>query len=152
MQRHATLALMFMMFAGCAVYNRTQAPDLATPAASVTGVRLVEQTEEGALLEITIGVENPNDVALPLSAASFSVDVAGASGTFTGKPNRTLPAGGSQTVTLNAALATTASVSGAAVSVRGTITYVPPGEIRQLMTETYIPLPSAPFTYGGSVQ
>jgi hypothetical protein len=146
------LLLLMMILTGCALYDRTQDPKIWSPIATVTSVRLVEQTDQGAVLKITIGLVNPNAVALPLKGTSYTLAVGGATNSYHDLPNSTLPAGGDQTVELTAALPATTNLSGAAVKVHGSVTYVPPGEIRRLLTESKVPLPSASFNYTGAVQ
>jgi len=63
----------------------------------------------------------------------------------------TIPANGVQTVTLPAALATD-TVEAGDYQVRGTLVYEPPGEIRKLLTEYGVPLPSASFKAQGALE
>jgi len=64
------------------------------PLVQVLSVNVVEQTKQGARLDVRIGVENPSLVALPLIRAQYTVTIE-AAGTFTltDQLNRTVPAG-----------------------------------------------------------
>jgi len=149
---HSVLLIASLFITGCRVAEKVKEEKVDTPPATVASVRVAQQTGEGVRLEVVVELTNPNDVALPLKSSSFSVRVGGAAASMSTRPNRTLPARGMQTVVLPIALATGESVSGAQVSVTGTITYEPPGEIRKLLTESKIPLPTTSFSYQGQIQ
>lgn len=122
------------------------------PTAQVTGVRLVEHTTTGSRLEVLLQLGNPNDFGLPLTRSDFSFRVAGGdSFTFNDQPHRSIPAKGTQLVRLPVALANPSSIVGAAFVVEGSVTYEPPGEIRKLLTESSVPLPSVGFRGEGVV-
>lgn len=123
--------------------------------ARVDSVRIDEQTDQGVRVLVTVVAENPNDVALPIVRAKYEVDVADAEPfRFTDLPAVTVPANGVQTVTLPAALAPTgggAYADGAGYKVTGSLIYEPPGEIRKLLTQYGVPLPSASFKQQGTL-
>ena len=155
------MALLVVAAAGCRLADRFRLDRVPTPRTKVTAVKVTERTDEGARIEITVELTNPGDVALALVSAGYTVRVGGAAPvTFSSQPNRTLPAGGSQTVTLPAVLALSGGTSGGGepartlpgVVVTGSIVYEPPGEIRQLLTESKVPLPSAQFRYRGQLE
>ena len=149
--KRIALVSALLLCGGCAVYEKMSTPPLDPPPATVKAVRVIEQTEEGAQLEIVIDLKNPNTTALPLVGASYTLSVGGASTSLSGRPNRTLPASGAQTIYLRAAVPS-ASARGASTHASGTISYEPPGEIRKLLTESSVPLPSTSFQYTGTVQ
>ena len=96
-------------------------------------------------MRVTVELQNPNNVPLPLRRAQYTVEVAGAEPfSFRDQPARTLPASGRQTVELAAVFP--GDATGATCHVSGWITYEPPGEIRKLLTESGIPLPNADFS------
>ncbi|MEX0652790.1 MAG: LEA type 2 family protein [Phycisphaeraceae bacterium] len=133
------LAVALAWLAGC---QTTRAPR-----AEVRSVAVTEQTAEGARIEVVVQVHNPNDVALPVRSAAYdvTVDQAGTF-TFTDQPPVTLPPRGEQTITLPAAFVRSDEpLVGRPVRVAGRLRYQPPGEIRQLMTDYWIPLPSLSF-------
>jgi hypothetical protein len=129
----------------------------------VDSVRVDELTDQGVRVLVTLVAENPNNIPLPIVKAKYKVTLAGISGgvsggkpggrsggwgefTFTDLPKATLPAHGTQTITLPAAFALNGgNAAGVSYKVAGQLTYEPPGEIRKLLTEYNVPLPSASF-------
>ena len=157
------LALLAFVTAGCRMADKFKVESVPKPKAQVAAVRLTEHTGEGMRIEITVELTNKCDVALPLVASDYTVGLGGRrSVAFTNAPNRTLPAGGTQTVTLPAVVAIAQAgtgdsvdglgAAGAPVTIAGSITYEPPGEIRLLLTESKVPLPSVSFRYSGQLQ
>lgn len=129
---------------------------LRSPEASVVDASVVEQTAEGARVVIRVAVTNPNNVPLPLVSSSYTLDVNGTSYAFTQPPNHTLPrrenSGGKQTLELYAALPTNGqNLTGAGYRVNGSVTYQPPGEIRKVLTDSYVPLPWVSFNGEGTL-
>ena len=124
------------------------------PRARVTEVALEDQSDHGARILVSVALSNPNDVALPLVNAGYTMRVNGASeATYADLPNRTLPALGQQIVTLPVGLSLGSGTSprGASYLVHGSGTYEPPGEIRKLLTEARVPLPSTSFSASGTL-
>lgn len=156
--RHSVFILLCIAMttlAGCRVRDGIRrVRDMQSPLVEVVAVRVAERTSEGARLEVHVRLDNPNAEILPLMAASYRVSVDGVSAaSASNKPNRTLPASGSQMLILPIALATDAGIaSGTPVRTSGSITYNPPGEIRMLMTESKVPLPVATFSYEGVIE
>lgn len=142
------LAAAALMLTGCST------PNVQSPTASVRQVRLVEQTAEGAKVEVTVVLKNPNGVPLPLSGSHYRIDVAGTpSLSLTDRANKTLPARGAQTLVFPAAIkADKPNLVGAAYSVDGSISYEPPGELRRMFTESGVPLPKVAFGGTGKVE
>ncbi|MCX5660035.1 MAG: LEA type 2 family protein [Planctomycetota bacterium] len=126
-----------------------------SPTASVVGVKLVKQTEQASRVEVTVALENPNDVPLPLTKSDYTVELGGRSYSATDVPARTIPAHGRQEVMIPAVVTTAGGGGsggpGSSYRVDGSITYEPPGEIRKLLTDSYIPLPSVSFTRSGQL-
>jgi LEA14-like dessication related protein len=138
---------------GCALYEKATEEPILTPSAKVLSVTLADQTDQGARLIVLVELTNPNaHIALPLRFAQYQVSAGGASAGSTSKPARTLPAGGTQTVELPVSIAGVTALSGAAVQAGGSITYEPPGEVRMLLTESSVPLPTVTFSYSGTIQ
>lgn len=154
------------MCGGCAWYN-----SVPTPAASVKSATLANQAGDASRVEVLLELANESPAPLPLVQCDYTISVAGVgSFSFSDKPNRTLPgkprdpgattpgavgaAGdGTQRLTLPAAFSAGGqSVKGAAYQVTGSVTYDPPGEMRKLLTESYIPLPSIPFSGSGTIE
>lgn len=135
--------------------------NIAAPTAQVTSISLAEQSTQGARVEVTVRLTSDNDVPLPLVECTYTVTLEGVgSFSFTEHPNRAIPARRSdinagpaeQTITLVAAFAADGDVKGRNCRVQGTIVYEPPGEVRKVLTETYVPLPSVPFSGNAVLQ
>ncbi len=120
---------------------------VAAPDTRVVSARLAEETEEGARILVVIELSHKNSVALPLTDAHYDGYIKDV-GDYSGEdnPNRTLPIASTQTITLPFVYKTDEPVSGREISVSGSITYEPPGEIRKLLTESGVPLPSTGFS------
>jgi len=121
------------------------------PTTRVTHVQLTEQTVEGAHVAMTVRVENPNDVGLPVRGVDYRVTVEDA-GTFEldDTPAVALPPRGTQVLTLPAAFADDRrGWDGRRFRLVGTLAYQPPGEIRELLTQYRVPLPSVRFSAEG---
>jgi hypothetical protein len=135
-----------MLLCGCAVVKR--------PPANVTSVAVTEQTDQGGRIEVVVDLVNPNDdTPLPMPRAIYTVTV-GDDKTFHFEqiPAATLPAAGVQTLTLPAAFADAAPLAGQPYRVTGRVEYTPPGEIRRILTDSGLPLPSSPFSAQGTLQ
>ncbi len=120
--------------------------------ARVDSVTVDDQTDQGVRLLVTVVAENPNDTPLPVTWVWYKVNLDGGGDefTFTELPKATLPAHGTQTITLPAAFARGGGeAAGDRYQVTGHVTYHPPGEIRKLLTEYKVPLPSAAFADEG---
>lgn len=138
---------------------------LAEPAARVADVVLASQTHEGARLETVVELENPNRTPVPLVEAEYTVSLQGV-GNYTAREwlHRTIPAAGQgegeegspgrQVVRLPVAIANTGwgDLAGAEYRVEGSVSYRPVGEVRQLLTEMRVPLPSVRFEGSGRVE
>ncbi len=125
---------------------------VSSPSAKVTDVVVEERTSQGTRLVVIVELTNPNATALPLPKADYEVSVDGAgSFSFQVIPDATLPGKGVQTIRFPAALAGGRSLAGRSYNVSGSIFYEPPGEVRRLLTEYRVPLPSAGFSKSGTL-
>lgn len=128
---------------------------LAPPAVNVTGVRVDEQTPDGARLIVTLHMANPNRTPLPLEQVKLDLAVEGHGvRTYRMPANCVLPYQGQGIVEVPASLPLDGPVNLASTSyrARGEVAYVPPGEIRKLMTDGGIPLPTSSFRRDGTLQ
>lgn len=124
------------------------------PSLDVVGAQVVEQTAEGARLEVNLVMSNPNDVALPLPETNYTVSVAGV-GSYSAVdlPALVLGPKGTQSFTLPAAIATDGqSLVGKTWKASGTVTYNPDNGIRRFLTETGTPLPVAFINGEGTLE
>jgi len=146
--------LLGLIFCAVAAAGCQTAAKIQPPTAQVAKVELVEQTTQGARLRLTIAMENPNQVPLPLGASQYTMVLDGDhTFSYTDRPKRTLPAGGQQILELPAAFETGGrEVSGSAYTVTGTVSYRPPGQFRRLLIETGLPLPTVEYSASGTVQ
>ncbi|MHB1157873.1 MAG: hypothetical protein ACYC26_13680 [Phycisphaerales bacterium] len=125
---------------------------VATPTVTLDGVEIVDRTPEGARALIHLTLTNDGDVPLPLTDANYSLTLANATYSGGTNPNATLPAKGSQSITLPAAVAgSPADVpNGCSYTLSGSLHYEPPGQIRQVLTDIGVPLPSVGFNGNGN--
>ena len=142
------LALIGVIAAGCAPVQR--------PQTLVGEARVTEASAEGAAVAVPVSLSNPRGVPLPIREARFTMRVDAADAApfhVTQQLAATLPAEGGQTVTLRSAFAVAdgASLEGAPYVIEGTIVYEPPGEIRRLLTDSGLPLPSVRFAGQGTL-
>jgi LEA14-like dessication related protein len=80
---------------GCSALN------VQPPTASVTGMNVQGVDANGFTMNFTVGVTNPNAGSLPLTAADYSLGLAGVNVLDgTAKPEGAIPAHGTQSVTL----------------------------------------------------
>jgi len=124
------------------------------PSAEVTGVRVTEQSPEGARVEIAVLLTNPNRFAIPLPEASYTFSV-GSVGSFSSVdlPARVLGPNGVQSLRLPAAIPTEGQdVSGQPWRISGSVTYQPENHLRAFLTESGIPLPLVLFSGDGVLE
>ncbi|QQE11656.1 hypothetical protein JD969_19575 [Planctomycetota bacterium] len=135
-----------IMLFGCTVQQ---------PISKVTAVEITERSPIGVRMLVSVDIENPNQIALPVTNIQYSVSLQDA-GTFnfTELGDITLSAGGKQSVTLPAAFALPedATLNGKKYTVNGQFFYRPPGELRALLDQYHLPLPISPFTASGNVE
>ena len=147
-----------MLVVGCASVENTverfKPRRITAPTVKVTAARMAEASDEGIRMEIMLMLSNPNDEPLPLTRVHYTVRLDG-SGRYDGdtRPNTTLPAGRQQELVLPAAVATASAAAGGTVSytIEGAIEYLPPGEVRELITEMGVPLPKVDFSGHGTI-
>lgn len=141
----ATLAFA-LVGAGCESYR--------SPELSVVDARAVERTEAGTGLRFTLDATNENDVALPLREVTYTLDVDGRRVfSATRSPEATLRRQGTQQFVLPAVIPTEGGSGGGGGRYRlaGTLTYVTPGQIAELLFDTGVSVPSVGFSFEGEV-
>jgi len=123
------------------------------PTAQVRSVAIDQSTDQGATVRIHVELTNTNDVSLPVSEAPYRLAVGEHVFEFTAVPPVTMPAGGSQMFSLTAAFpASGESLRGREYDLSGRGVYEPPGEIRKILTDSNIPLPSVGFSDRGVLE
>lgn len=124
------------------------------PRVEVVGAEVVEQTREGTRLEVALVLSNPNDVALPLPQASYTVSVEGV-GEFSSVelPARVLGPKSAASIRLPAAIATEGrDLAGLPWRASGNLKYEPENYVRAFLSESGVPLPLALFSGRGVLE
>lgn len=136
---------------------------VTAPTATVRRVLLTQRTAEGVRLEVDLELANTNTVPLGVVSGRYALQLEGIGG-YEGHEtlHYTIPkppdaAGahqaGYQHVRLPLAFPFgPGQVVDTPYEVHGWVTYEPPGEIRQLLTESGVPLPSVPFSGSGQIE
>ena len=144
-----TLACCVLLPTGCTTLTEGV---VKRPTGEVLGVRVVDKTQAGVRVEATVRVTNPNPVELPVEEASVSFRLGERGRSFEApvQPAVSLPPNGAQTFTVAAAVPLPGRTVAAGLPYRfqTTLHYRPPGELREIMTESGIGLPS--LTVGGN--
>jgi hypothetical protein len=145
-QAAAGLVLAAAMLVGCGSENKLAPSWVNDPQVSVDAVELTGRSDLGAAMQVVVTLTNPNEDALPLVGASYKVAINGAIYQTRTNPNAELPGSGQVTVRLPAAIR---GMPEDGYTVNGTIRYKPPGQLREVMTDLGVPLPSVSFTGSG---
>lgn len=121
---------------------------LERPSAKVVDVKLTGQTNEGARVQCSVYLRNPNDTPLPLTETQYTIFISDiGSFEFTDVLAATLPPRGHQTIKLAASFVTDGQdLAGRTCHTSGRVYYSPPGEIRKNLTDAKYPLPWASFS------
>lgn len=128
--------------------------NVQSPVAKVISFKVTQQTDAGFRVEAVVELTNENRVPLPLLDIYYeiSIDKVGTIA-LVDDANRTVPSFGKQQMTLPASFAWDGPApAGASWTVTGRVKYDPPGELRQIMTETKIPLPDSNFHDTGKLE
>lgn len=146
----AGLVLVGALCAGCDTY---QAPSL-----EVTSVEAAERTDEGVSMVFVLAARNGNNEPLPLRDAEYTLDIEGErvfSGTRSAEA--TLRQSGVQEIRLPAVvnldrdprLADVVASGQARYRLAGTLRYVTPGQIAEILFDTGVRVPSVEFASEG---
>ncbi|MBL8765024.1 MAG: LEA type 2 family protein [Phycisphaerae bacterium] len=131
---------------GCSSYS--------DPSLSVAGASVRERTDEALVLSFDISGINPNEVALPLRAVRYDVSLDGKP-VFRGvrSAEATLRRKGEQRFTLPAVVraADLPAASDARFAITGSVEYLTPGELAEVLFDTGLRRPSASFSGAGQV-
>ena len=155
----STLALAFAL-PGCGI-PRSVGRALTEGFVEEPGVELVDlvvtrRTAQGVAFAAAVEVDNPNPVEIPLAGVWLSLRVEGL-GVFEAPspPRVSLPPAGVRRFTLRGALPaptpSDAPVGGRTYRCEVTLRYVPPGEVREIATESGLPLPVARTAVRGTL-
>lgn len=126
-----------------------------SPKVSLASARASERTDEGAAMVFTLSAENSNDVPLPLRDVEYSVELNGQR-VFTGtrSAEATLRREGTQSFRLPAVVnlaQTPISLGPARFRIVGTMQYVTPGQLAEVLFDSGVRVPSVEFSGEGEV-
>lgn len=143
------------VLAGSAMLTGCEAT--ASPKMSVAKVAPAERSDEGLALQFTLDGQNTNEVGLPLRTVEYTV-MLGKEKVFEGtrSPEATLRRLGTQQIVLPAVvklaehpnLPTHGKVP---YSISGTMTYVAPGQIAEVLFDAGVRVPTTSFSDSGEV-
>ena len=129
---------------GCVLVEAVKEGIVSAPGAEVVSVTVVDQTAEGVAVEAVVELSNPNEVELPIEGVDVAFSLEGVGEFVAPSPATvTLPPRGTQRMTVRAALPLrrgSLSLDGG-YRVGVTVRWVPPGEVRAIMTDSGVPLP-----------
>lgn len=130
---------------GCSSY---EAPNL-----KVVDARVSERSAEGVVLMFTLDAENPNEEGLPLRTVDYRVSLEGRE-VFQGtrSAEATLRRYGTQQIRLPAVVALSepaTSLSAADYRIEGTLRYITPGEIAEILFDAGVRQPGVAFSGEG---
>lgn len=140
------LAAASAMVGGCSTNRSVIGAWIAPPTAEVETLELTAVSPAATTGNLIVKLTNPNDTPLPLPLARYTVTLGETTYRTDTVPNAALPALGEQRVVVPVVFD---GPAGKAYTASGAITYVPPGEIRVLMTDLGIPLPTVSFRGSG---
>ncbi len=124
------------------------------PSLRVTDVSVRERSAEATVVEFTIELENPNEVALPLKELSYDVSLDGKR-VFSGfrSPEATLRRFGTQRIRVPAVISGEAPRSGTVwCRMSATLAYTTPGELAEVLFEADVRRPEVGFVDERSVE
>lgn len=95
------MARLLVVFAVCVFGMGCSALNVQKPTAAVTGMAVKGVDANGFSMNFDVDVKNPNSMVLPLTAADYKLGLSGVNVVEgKAKPEGSIPAGGSKTVTL----------------------------------------------------
>ena len=155
MRKTITCTFITFLAIGCSQpIKPPKLPNVKSPQVDIVDVSLKQQTIDGARVETTLTLYNPNNETIPLAKVRYTFNIDGF-GSFecTDVPGLSLPAEGYQQLVLPAAIATAGQdVTGRLYTVHGQISYDPPGEVQEMMQQTGFPLPWISFSRTGMLE
>lgn len=124
------------------------------PSLSVTGVRVAQRTDAGLVIDFQIDARNVNSFALPLKRARYTVWLDDRR-VFQGvrSPEASLRRLGTQRLHLPAAIPASVPLPHKVVRYRisGTLSYVRPGALAEVLFDAGIITPSTSFSHTGTI-
>ena len=126
------------------------------PAIAPAGVSVIELNEGAATIGVAVELRNPNDEELELREFNYRVEIAGRE-VYAGRraAQATLPARGSRVIELPAVVhLDTMAISaieadGVRYAIRGSLTYLAPGAIAEILFDSGVRKPEVRFGHEG---
>lgn len=144
----APATVLSLLLGGCTVYK--------APKFTVINAAATQRTGEGVAMLFTLDAQNENDVGLPLRDVEYTVELDGQrvfSGTRSAEA--TLRRLGTQQVMLPAVMRLSPGATPPAAPSRyrisGTVTYVTPGQIAEILFDTGVRVPKVGFSGSGEL-
>lgn len=133
--------------AGCSAYR--------SPEIEVTGARVAQETSQGMVIDFTLNASNANEVDLPLERVTYTVRLNGER-VFAGtrSAEATVRRLGTQGFVLPAAIDLTTFDPPAGevpYEITGSVVYVTPGEIAQILFDVGVRRPRSTFRQRGTL-
>jgi len=140
----ALCLLVTLMQVGC---NKAIAPSF-----EAVGVRELERDETRSVIEFVVRATNENDEPIPLRTVSYRVQI-GDEVLFQGvrSPETTLHTYSSHEFVLPAVLPTDRLRGSIEYTLIGSVQYIPPGRLSEVLFDAEIEVPEAPLNIAGTI-
>ncbi|MGV6815118.1 MAG: LEA type 2 family protein [Phycisphaerales bacterium] len=125
-----------------------------SPTFTAVGVRELERNNDRSVIEFIIEAKNPNREPIPLKEIQYAVTIDGQE-VFTGlrSPEVSLHTYATQTFTLPAVLPMNTVGSAGEIQYRlnGSVEYIPPGRLAEVLFDAKLEVPEAPIDLSGTI-
>lgn len=150
-------AILLSVLAAVACLSTGCIRQASPPMLTVTDARVIDRTQEVAVVQFDIEAENTNDIALPLRELRYELVVEGDT-IFSGSrsPEATVRRFGSQSISVPVVipldeLPETSVNGGVPYRLRGRVTYIIPGALAELLFDTNVRRPTVGFEDRGTL-
>jgi hypothetical protein len=148
----------FAVLLGFTVASTAACSGTKSPGVDVTGVQLGDVTDEGFVLHFDLRMENPNIEPLELDEVHYRVSIDGRE-VYRGRRSAeaTLSAGGDKILRLPAVVTpvqggdATPPVGEVEYAISGTLWYLTPGELAEILFDSGVRRPSVGFRQAGAL-
>lgn len=125
------------------------------PAVSVSNAIVSDRSDEATLVMLSLDIENRASVPVPLYEFDYNVSIDGQPVFGTNRRARiTLRPSETRQLTLPVVVPNTRERRGSAASygVNGSLVYIAPGELAEILFDTGVRVPSTPFSAKGTIE